>query len=229
MAKLTSPMTMKQPLHQFNNSALAQQAFTHKSLGRQPHNERLEWLGDALLGCEISRLLYQRFPALSEGGLSVVRTALVNTQTLADLARAYQLDQHYQLGSSFRHSKKESDKLLAGLFEAYLAAIHLDGGNLPQLLATLYTDRIAQLQEQVNRDGIDSLRDAKTRLQEWLQKNKRPLPTYRLISEAVDTNNQPTFTAECNIGTTLTQTGTGNTRASAEQHAAAACLTTLQK
>lgn len=216
------------PLHTFSNPDLATEAFTHKSFAR-PNNERLEWLGDALIGSEVSKLLYRTFPDLNEGGLSVARVALVNTKTMADIARHHQLDQHLKLGKTFKPKEKESDRLLASLLEAYIAAIYLDGGLHDSFISKLYAHHLNELQAKIKHEGVQSLRDAKSRLQEWLQKHKLFAPTYHLLDESIDASNSHTFIVECCATDKVRATGEAGTRAAAESQAAESCLQQLQK
>lgn len=212
------------PLHNFRDAALAQLAMTHRSFGT-PHNERLEWLGDAIMQCEVSRLLYQHFPLLSEGGLSAVRVRLVSGQALAALARRLGLGDCARLGAAEMQRGRDNDKLLAGLTESYIAAVHLDGGDVCALLTELLQEDICILAKQVQQNGIRALADGKTRLQELLQQRGEPLPKYQLVRQT-GKNNAPVFTVECHAGA-VRALGGGGSRAAAEQAAAAACLDLL--
>ena len=214
------------PLHDFRDAGLFRLAMTHRSFGT-PHNERLEWLGDAVMQFEVSRLLYQHFPALNEGGLSAIRTRLVSGQALAVLARRLALGECARLGAANMRQGRDNDRLLAGLAEAYIAAVYLDGGDVHTLLDGLLREDIHALEKQVQQEGIRALADAKTRLQELLQQQGKPLPQYQLVQQR-GKKNAPVFTVACHAGA-LQATGSGYSRTAAEQQAAAACLAQLQQ
>lgn len=217
---------MKLPPHyRFRDTALAQLAFTHKSYGA-PNNERLEWLGDAVVEFEVSRLLYQAFPGTSEGGLSQLRANLVSRPALAALARRLGLGDCALLGGTHMRGGRNNDNLLANLAEAYIAAVYLDGGDVAALLQSLLEDDIAALAAKMEKGGIRALENPKSQLQEWLQRNKQPPPAYALL-EQQGKSDKPVFIAECRTAAGAVQQGRGRTRAAAEAAAAAACLRQL--
>ena len=211
--------------YQFKNPQLAETALTHRSFGT-PHNQRLEWLGDAILQFEVSLLLYQQFPQLSEGGLSQLRTGLVNRDALAAIARRLMLAEHIRLGAAEMHAGRDNTKLLADMMEAYIAAIYLDGGDIRALLTTLLQEDIAILAEQIKQGGIASLSSYKTQLQELLQKYKLPPPRYTLLQQQ-GKDNAPTFTICCSTENEIRAEGCGKSRMAAEQEAARKCLRLL--
>jgi len=163
--------------YQFNNIELLKQALTHRSVGKN-NNERLEFLGDSILGCVISGELYQRFPSIDEGQLSRLRSHLVKGQTLAKIAKVINLSETLILGQGelksggFRRESIQSDA-----FEAVLGAIFLDSDYLTvrSVILKLYEDLLNDTSHE------DSLKDFKTQLQELLQKKGHSLPQYELI------------------------------------------------
>jgi ribonuclease-3 len=200
-------------------------ALTHRSAtGR--HNERLEFLGDAVLSFVIAELLYRQFPELSEGDLSRYRASLVSGEALADIGEELGLGERLRLGAGeLRSGGFRRRSILADAFEAVLGAIYLDGGLaalMPSLLP-LFAPRIAALQTS------PPAKDPKTRLQEFLQAQALPLPHYTVESITGEAHEQ-TFTVRCAVdGERRTAEGTGPSRRRAEQQAAAALLTLLER
>ncbi|MHB1057199.1 MAG: ribonuclease III [Rhodanobacter sp.] len=208
--------------YRFRDPVLAQLALTHRSIGK-PNNERLEFLGDALLGAIIAEMLYEAHPKASEGELSRLRAQLVNGQALAVLARELDLGEGLKLGpGELKSGGFRRDSILADAFEAMVAAVYLDGGfdACRQAVRELFNERIAALRR--------SSKDAKTRLQEWLQAKGLPLPQYELIASHGE-DHAKTFDVSCTIGEPFPFTAdahAGNRRA-AEQDAAEIVLTRL--
>ena len=155
------------PHHTFADPALGERALTHPSFSAQ-HNERLEWLGDAILEFEVSRLLYLRFPEMTEGDLSQIRAKLVTNATLAQVSRRLNLGDYARIGGADMQGGRENDNLLADLTEAYLAAIYLDGGDAQAHIGYWFGEEVEALVAQVKKHGIRSLRSPKTQLQEHL-------------------------------------------------------------
>jgi len=163
--------------YQFNNIELLKQALTHRSVSKN-NNERLEFLGDSILGCVISRELYHRFPLIDEGHLSRLRSSLVKGQTLAKLAKTIHLSEALILGrgelksGGFRRKSIQGDTL-----EAIFGAIFLDSDYLTvsSVVLKLYDGLLNDLSPE------ESLKDFKTQLQELLQKKGHSLPQYELI------------------------------------------------
>jgi ribonuclease-3 len=163
--------------YQFNNVELLKQALTHRSVSKK-NNERLEFLGDSILGCIISRELYQRFPLIDEGQLSRLRSYLVRGQTLAKLAKTINLSETLVLGQGeLKSGGFRRESIQADAFEAVLGAIFLDSDYLTVSVVVL------KLYEDLLNDASpeDSLKDFKTQLQELLQKKGYSLPQYELI------------------------------------------------
>ncbi|MCS5590152.1 MAG: ribonuclease III [Candidatus Thioglobus sp.] len=180
--------------HQFKNIALLKLALTHRSMGKN-NNERLEFLGDSILGVVISRELYKRFDHVDEGKLSRLRSYLVRGQTLAQIAAELRLSDILILGSGELKSggfKRES--IQADAVEAIFGAVLLDADfeTANTVILDLYRDLL---------DGInpnDSLKDPKTQLQEYLQKRGNALPKYELI-KTVGKDHNAVFTVNCSL------------------------------
>ncbi|GAA0905800.1 ribonuclease III [Luteibacter anthropi] len=210
--------------HHFRNPSLADLALTHRSAGR-PNNERLEFLGDALLGATVAELLYDAHPNASEGELSRLRSQLVNGQALAVVARELELGDRLKLGpGELKSGGFRRESILADAFEALIAAVYLDDGYdaCQQVVRRLFTPRIAELKR--------SSKDAKTRLQEWLQGKGLPLPVYELI-DSYGEDHAKTFDVSCSIDepTAIRVEGRAGSRRAAEQEAADAVLRRLQE
>ena len=209
--------------YRFTNPQLLHEALTHKSAGAN-HNERLEFLGDSVLSLVISHRLYELRPDAREGDLSRMRARLVRGVTLADLALGMGLGKHIQLGEGeLKSGGFRRASILADTFEALLGAIFLDGGfdACRRVVAELFDPLIKNL------PSDDELKDAKTRLQEWLQARARPLPVYTLHrEEGVD--HAKTFYVQCQLPDDgLMVEASGNSRRKAEQAAAERVLIEL--
>lgn len=208
--------------HRFNDPALLREALSHRSVGR-PHNERLEFLGDGLVGAVVAELLFRRFPRASEGELTRLRSRLVRRETLAELARELRLGEHLRLGSGeLKSGGFRRESILADAFEALVGALYLDAGwtICRDWLAERYRTRIESL-------DLRELADAKSRLQEWLQARGRGLPDYRLIASAGD-EHALSFEVECLVeGVTEPVRAQASSRKQAEQLAAAQMLANL--
>lgn len=210
--------------YQFRDPALADLALTHRSVGK-PNNERLEFLGDALLGAVIAELLYEVHPKASEGELSRLRAQLVNGQALAIVARELNLGDLLKLGTGeLKTGGFRRDSILADAFEALIAAVYLDGGfdACRAVLRELFSERIAAIRR--------SSKDAKTQLQELLQASGWPLPQYDLIA-AHGEDHAKTFDVRCAISepAPFSAESRGESRRAAEQEAAEIVLTQLQE
>jgi ribonuclease-3 len=203
--------------YQFGKPALLEQALTHRSHGA-PHNERLEFLGDALLNFVIARLVFQQFPTLPEGDLSRLRAGLVNQQTLAQIAISLSLGEHLRLGEGeLKSGGFRRPSILADALEALLGAIYLDGGiaAAEKVLTELYRPLLSTIDPQASNS-----KDPKTRLQEYLQGKKMALPQYSIVSIAGEAHDQQ-FRVECVLAElSIRSHGEGPTRRAAEQEAA---------
>ena len=202
--------------YEARDPALFAAALTHRSAAR-PHNERLEFLGDAVLNLLVAEHLYQAFPQADEGDLSRLRSRVVSREPLAEIAAALSLGEVLQLGAGeLRSGGFRRQSILADAFEALCGAVYLDGG-LPaarQIVESLIEPRIAQL------PAAARLKDAKTRLQEYVQSRGLPLPLYEVERTEGDAHEQ-TFWVLCQVGALgLAASGQGSSRRRAEQQAA---------
>jgi len=202
--------------HVFSDAALLRQALTHRSHS-QPHNERLEFVGDAVLNCVIARELYRRFPALPEGDLSRLRAGLVNQVSLAEHAQALGLGQSLLLGEGeARSGGAARPSILADTVEALIGAVFIDAGFERAEVITLgvFRDVLAAL------DPVTTSKDAKTLLQERLQARRMALPIYRVVTVKGEPHRQE-FEVECLVTElAIRAVGTGSSRRAAEQVAA---------
>jgi len=180
--------------YHFSDVALLKQALTHRSVNKN-NNERLEFLGDSILGCVISHELYHRFPLVDEGQLSRLRSSLVRGQTLAILSKTLNLSETLLLGQGeLKSGGFRRESIQADAFEAILGAIFLDSD-----YATV-SAVILKLYEELLNDASpdDSLKDFKTQLQELLQKKGHSLPIYELIKTKGQDHNA-VFYVSCHI------------------------------
>jgi len=180
--------------YQFKDAALLKLALTHRSMGSN-NNERLEFLGDSILGVVISRELYKRFDHVDEGKLSRLRSHLVRGQTLAQLAGKLELSDILILGSGELKSggfKRES--IQADAVEAIFGAVLLDSDF--ETVNTVILDLYHDLLDDINPN--DSLKDPKTKLQEYLQKRSNTLPKYELV-KTVGKDHNAVFTVNCSL------------------------------
>lgn len=210
--------------HTFTRRKLLQAALTHRSSG-DSNNERLEFLGDGLLDFLVAEMLFERFPNNPEGDLTRLRADLVRQEALHELAGELELGADLALGEGERRSGGHNrPSILADAFEAVLAAIYLDGGfeAARRFVRVRYSARMERLDPA--RDG----KDAKTRLQEFLQARRQPLPAYRIVDIGGEAHAQE-FEVVCELGSPpMRMTGRGRSRRLAEQEAAAAALQRLE-
>ena len=209
--------------HVFAQPQLLQRALTHRSYAPE-HNERLEFLGDSVLGCVIANYLYIHYPQLSEGELSRLRSNLVREDTLVILAQQLDLGSQLKLGEGERKSGGfRRPSILADAMEALFGAVLLDGGfaAAEKTVLGLFVPYLAQV-------DVQTLgKDAKTLLQEYLQGKRIPLPTYSVIATQGHAHEQ-SFEVECAIPSLKIVThGTGSSRRNAEQQAAQAAYQQL--
>jgi ribonuclease-3 len=209
--------------YRFADMQLLEQALTHRSAGGL-NNERLEYLGDAILGFVVADALYHHFPTASEGQLSRLRSSLVKRETLANIAREVDLGDYLNLGpGELRSGGHARASILADGVEAIFAAIYLDGGYtaVREVILGIFSKRIQAL----NLD--DHQKDPKTRLQELLQSRKLELPSYQVVGINGDPHQQ-TFHVRCVVDDLQREVeGTGSSRRKAEQDAAARLLSIL--
>jgi ribonuclease-3 len=222
---LSRPAALEERLgHRFADLRLLERALTHRSRGAD-NNERLEFLGDGVLGCAVADELYARFPQLSEGKLTRLRASLVREETLAEVGKELGVDGFLRLGEGELAAGPEPrPSIVADALEAVLGAVFLDGGYAAARKAVLaafgpHIDRL---------DPDRPAKDAKTRLQELLQARHRGLPQYRVVSVQGEAHKQ-SFEVECSVkGLDIKATGAGTSRQRAEQQAAKAMLEQLE-
>ena len=210
--------------YSFKNIDYLRLALAHRSSGKR-NNERLEFLGDSILGFLIADSLYHSFPNAREGVLSRHRAHLVQKPTLAELAREINLGECLLLGQGERKSGgKNRDSILADAMEAVLCAVYLDGGieQCRSSIRKLYRSRLDSLEP-----DNDFQKDPKTRLQEYLQANKKELPVYKVI-EITGQDHDQIFKVSCQLKKpNLEFEGEGGNRRDAEQQAAEKALFNL--
>jgi ribonuclease-3 len=207
----------------FENKALLLQSLTHRSASSK-HNERLEFLGDSILSFVIADALYQRFPKIDEGDMSRMRATLVRGHTLAEIAREFDLGECLRLGpGELKSGGYRRDSILADTVEAIIGAIFLDSDilKIQSLILMWYKDRLDTI------SPGDKQKDPKTRLQEYLQGRRLPLPNY-LVTQVRGEAHDQEFTIECRVaGVSEAIVGKGTSRRKAEQSAAEGALNKL--
>ena len=211
--------------HEFSDRVLLQQALTHRSAGRR-NNERLEFLGDAVLGAVIADELWRRYPEASEGKLSRLRSRLVRRESLTEIAHALDLGQSLILGAGERRSGgHHRDSILSDAVEALLGAIYVESGFdvCKARILALFAAKLASLSD------VAFLKDAKTRLQEYLQSRQKALPEYSVIRVSGEAHAQ-SFKVTCSVRDVevAPASGEGSSRRLAEQQAAERMLEQLQ-
>lgn len=210
--------------YQFQSQEQLELALTHRSCGAR-NNERLEFLGDSILNFIIGEALFQRFPAAREGQLSRLRSQMVKGETLAKLAREFELGECLILGEGeMKSGGHRRDSILADSLEALIGAIYVESGFdvCSERVTTWYAKRLDAL-------SLDSpVKDAKTRLQEFLQAQQQPLPEYTVVEVEGEAHAQM-FTIECRISLLQKTTrARASNRREAEQQAAAEALRLLK-
>ncbi len=210
--------------HSFADGGLLTQALSHRSAG-SPHNERLEFLGDALLNLIVAEQLYLRWPKADEGAMTRARAELVRESALAAVARNLDLGSRLILGpGEMKTGGHRRDSILADALEAVIAALYLDGGfDACRSTVLPWFEPLLSALPPLNQVG----KDAKTRLQEWLQARQLPLPAYALLEESGDDHDKR-FRVGCTLAEPpVTSDGVGTSRRAAEQAAAEAALAQL--
>ncbi|MEE9335928.1 MAG: ribonuclease III [Granulosicoccaceae bacterium] len=207
----------------FTDQALLREALSHRSYGT-PNYERLEYLGDSLLNFVIADELHRAHSELDEGDLSRLRASLVRGSTLAEIAREYQLGDYLLMGSGeLKSGGFDRDSILADVVESIIGATLRDAGfeAARALVLHLYSNRL------VNLPSAETLKDSKTRLQEYLQGDGHALPVYKVIEKTGQDHNL-SFTVECvSEAQKLRTTAIASSRRKAEQAAAQAMLESL--
>ena len=209
----------------FQNERLLVQALTHRSADAE-NNERLEYLGDAILSFVIAEELFNRFPQVKEGKLSRLRASLVKGETLAEIGRALNLGEVLILGpGELKSGGYRRESILADAVEAILGALYLDSGLdvTKALILRLFDERLDSI------DVNETVKDPKTRLQELLQSRKQPLPIYSVREMNTDSP-QPVFEASCQV-TLLKQVviAQGSSHRKAEKKAAERALSLIEE
>ncbi|MEN8182525.1 MAG: ribonuclease III [Myxococcota bacterium] len=209
---------------QFHDSALLRAALTHASRAHEegggPGNERLEFLGDAVLDLIITEFLFEAQPEWREGELTRARAALVNREALAARAREIELGSYARLGKTeLRDAGARKETILANLFEALVGALYLDGGleTARRFLAGVYAEALPTSEE-------SPARDPKTRLQEWSHSAMRETPRYRVVSDSGVENDAARFRVEVRLGDRAWGEGRARSKRAAERSAAVAAL-----
>ena len=209
--------------YQFQEPELLVRALTHRSFGAD-NNERLEFIGDGLVNAVVAELLYSHYPDLDEGSLSRLRSKLVSKEGLAILAERFELGPLVLLGTGERKSGgRHRASIMADTVEALAGGMLVEAGfgTASEIVASWFTADVALL-------DIHTTRDAKTRLQEWLQGKGYPLPVYEVVAISGDDHSQ-VFEVACSCkAASNRQVGTASSRKKAEQKAAAAMLEILE-
>lgn len=209
--------------YEFNDPQNLTLALTHRSF-KKTHNERLEYLGDAVLGLVVAEELFKRFPSQPEGKLTRMRATLVKGETLAEVGREFELGDLLQLGSGeLKSGGFRRSSILADTVEAIIGAIYLESGldKCKQLILKWFEGRLDDL------DPDKHAKDHKTRLQEFLQGRKLPLPDYE-VAQIQGKDHDQLFIVECRVSSLAQSvTGRGSSRRKAEQQAAKVALEKL--
>lgn len=206
--------------YEFSDTALLKAALTHRSAGSR-NNERLEFLGDGALNFVIASEIYHLRPDYNEGQLSRLRATLVRGTTLAEIARDIGVGEYLKLGTGeLKSGGFKRSSILADAIEALIGAVYLDGGfdAAADLVRHLYCERLANLPPD------DPQKDAKSRLQEYLQSRKIPIPDYTLTDTSGE-DHQREFTVRCRVDSlSIEASADGSSRRRAEQAAATKVL-----
>jgi len=216
--------------YHFKDSGLLRQALQHSSYVNEQReleledNERLEFLGDAVLDLVITVTLMDHFPQTAEGDLSRMRATIVNESQLAEVAQGLNLGQHLLLGKgeALSHGQEKSS-ILADSLEAVFAAVYLDGGHqaASKVIERLFSGIVSQMGERLGEE------DFKSPLQELVQVRFKTIPDYRVIAES-GPDHDKSFEVRLSIGEGLTTEGVGKSKKAAEQAAAKVALEKLQ-
>ncbi len=211
--------------YRFRDASLARRALTHRS-ARREHNERLEFLGDALLGFLIAEQAWQAHPDANEGDLTIMRAAVINGRALAEVALELELGDLLELGAGEAGSGgRQRESILAAALEALIAAIYLDGG----LAASREFVRKRLPAPGGNGAASGVLKDNKSRLQERMQAEHRALPDYE-VAETSGSLHAQRFRVRCMLPEhNIAAEGSGSTRRAAEQMAAGKALAALER
>lgn len=212
--------------YEFNNTALLQLALTHRSVSHKYNYERLEFLGDSLLGMIIADYLYHTYPNENEGRLTRMRATLVRQEALGKIANDLKLSEYLIMSTGeLKSGGHHRESILADTVEAIIGAIYTDCADLERLKKIIlqwYGPYLSYI------EPTDQLKDPKSRLQEYLQARKKPLPVYEVTHIQGDAPNQH-FKVVCHVSDLSMVQGEGNSRRFAEQAAAAEILKLLEQ
>lgn len=209
--------------HSFKDTSLLELALTHPSANKSQNNQRLEFLGDSILGAVIAKLLYDLFPSESEGELARRLAGLVRSETLAQIARSIKLGEKLNIAASEEKlGGRDNTSNLEDALEALIGAIYLDGGMEPaEQFILRHWKKLAET-------TIAPPKDAKTALQEWAQARGLPVPAYQ-VKSSTGPAHAPQFTMEVSVNGYPPAEATAASKRAAEQLAASQMLTTLIK
>jgi ribonuclease-3 len=210
--------------YEFADRALLDTALSHTSYSHEDDggrgNERLEFLGDAVLDLVVSQILYEVHPEWDEGDLTRTRAGLVNKRSLAERARSLELGRFVKLGrTEMRSGGSDKDSILANCLEALIGAIYLDGGlaSVEAFMRRVYGSALAS-------DAVRQRRDAKTEFQEWAHARFQQTPRYETVGDSGADGDEARFAVELSIGADVWGRGVGRSKRLAEDEAAAAAL-----
>jgi ribonuclease-3 len=210
--------------YEFADRALLDLALTHTSYSHEEDggrgNERLEFLGDAVLDLAVSQILYEVHPEWDEGDLTRTRAGLVNQKSLAEQARNLELGRFVKLGrTEMRSGGCDKDSILANCFEALIGGIYLDGGLAPVegFVRRIYGAAL-------ERDAVRQRRDVKTEFQEWAHARFQNTPRYETVGDSGKDGDDARFAVEVSIGAAVWGRGVGRSKRLAESEAAAEAL-----
>lgn len=205
------------------NLALYELAFTHKSFNGDANTkhhdyERLEFLGDSVIGCVVAELAYKTHPDMEQGPLTKLKSSIVSTRPMAEFARQLDLPSYIIVGNSFANDVSKSDTLLEDVFEAFIGALYLDQG-----FRTTRKVLISTLHSHIQAFQLSDLTDYKSRLQEEMQAEHRESVHYEVIAEKGPSHNR-IFTVRVMFDDVVLGIGEGSTKKKAEQEAARMAL-----
>ncbi len=211
--------------YRFTDESVLMLALSHRSCGSH-NNERLEFLGDAILGLSVTDILYRKFPKAREGELSRMRSQIVRAESLAGVAKQLELGSELLLGpGEMKSGGHRRDSILGDTVEALIGAVYVDTGlaAAQSCIALWFEELLAAASE------ADSIRDAKTSLQEWLQKRGKPVPDYTLVNTGGEAHSR-LFTVSCKIAAVEKEiSAVASSVRKAEQMVAAQLLIELEK
>ena len=206
--------------YSFKNNTLLQKSITHKSLNSEKNNEKLEFLGDRVLGLVISQKLLEKFPEEKEGVIDKKFANLVNKKTCSSIAQKLNLKKFLYVGTSHKNLERSADKMISDCLEAIVGAIYLDGG----LRAA--QKFILNFWEEFLIKSTVTLIDSKTKLQEFSLKKFKELPKY-IFFKKTGPQHRPLFKTEVQIPNSKKIVGIGSSKKNAQQNAASKLLKIL--